>query len=309
MRTVRTIVVLTALALVAGLAAAGCAATPAPRADPPVPPASWPAGNAPVELVIQGAVDTELQPLLAALTERETIQIAAWTFWRGQLAGRRVVISRTEVGPVNAVAATTLAILHFRPRLIINQGTAGAADPALRVFDVVVGESTVDYGAFRSVHAEAGAGIDQRRWSPMSHRLRLDGKERIEFKTFPGDPAAVAAALATPNSRGRVVKGIVGSAFEFNREIDRLSWVHATYGAASEDMESAFAAGTAVGFGVPFLAIRMISDSEYYAPELQVVTGEYCAAFVLDVVARLGSQTTGRAPTPGSTPRLPPPAY
>lgn len=88
------------------------------------------------------------------------------------------MISRTEVGPINAVAATVLAIMHFRPRLLINQGTAGANDPDLKVFDIIAGESTVDYGAFRSEPAKPGEGIQLSRWSPMAHRLRLDGKAR-----------------------------------------------------------------------------------------------------------------------------------
>lgn len=253
-----------------------------------------PAGQAGLgaDLVVQGAVDSELQPLLAALEEKETIQIAAWTFWRGRIGTHRVVVSRTEVGPMNASVATALAIAHFRPALIINQGTAGALDPELRVFDIVVGESSVDYGAFRSTHADAGAGVDQARWTPMSTWLRTDGKERIEFKRFTGDGAAAQVALGTPNPRGRVVKGVIGSAFEFNREIDRLVWIRKTYGASSEDMESAFSAGAAAGFGTRFLAIRIISDSEYHAPEFQRIAGEYCAAFVLDVVKRL--------PTPGT---------
>lgn len=239
------------------------------------------------DIVIQGAVDAELQPLLAALTDKDTIQVASWTFWRGQIGGRRVVVSRTEVGPMNASVATTLAIVNFRPRLIINQGTAGALDPSLKVYDIVAGEATVDYGAFRSTHADAGAGVSQSRWTPMSHWLRLDGRERTEFKRFPGDADTLAAALATPNPHGRVVKGVIGSAFEFNREIDRLVWVNKTYGAVSEDMESAFAAGAAAGFGVRFLAIRMISDSEFYSPEVQWSAGERCATFVVGLVKQL----------------------
>jgi adenosylhomocysteine nucleosidase len=258
-------------------------------AAPQAPAAARPAADfaPPVDIVVQGAVDTELQPLLAALTGRETIQIAAWTFWRGQLGGKRVVVSRTEVGPMNASVATTLAIVNFRPRLIINQGTAGALEPSLTIYDIVAGEATVDYGAFRSSHADAGAGVSQARWTPLSHWLRLDGKERVEFKTFPGEPDALATVLGTPNPRGRVVKGVIGSAFEFNREIDRLVWVNKVYGAVSEDMESAFAAGAAAGFGVRFVAVRIISDSEFHSPEFQRIAGEYCAAFVVDVVKGL----------------------
>jgi adenosylhomocysteine nucleosidase len=264
---------------VAVASACGAARSPVPAARPPQPhPAA--------DIVVQGAVDSELEPLLAALAGREEIQVAAWTFWRGRIAGKTVVVSRTEVGPVNASTATTLAIVNFHPRLIVNQGTAGAAVQDLHLFDIVVGEATVDYGAFRSTHANAGAGVDLSRWTPMPHRLRLDGKDRLAFDRFPGDPAAVAAALRIPNPRGRVVSGVVGTAFEFNREVDRLVWMNRTYGVVSEDMESAYAAGTAAGFKTPFVAIRIISDSDFHADEFQPIAGEYCAAFVLAFIER-----------------------
>ncbi|MCK7496477.1 MAG: hypothetical protein MZW92_40405 [Comamonadaceae bacterium] len=107
---------------------------------------------------------------------REQIQIAAWTFWRGRIAGKTVVVSRTEVGPVNASTATTLAIVNFRPRLIINQGTAGAAMPDLEAVRHRGGggdRSTTGRSDRRT--AGAGAGVDLSRWTPMPHRLRLDG--------------------------------------------------------------------------------------------------------------------------------------
>ena len=151
----------------------------------------------------------------------------------------------------------------------------------------MVGEASVDYGAFRSTPAGAGAGVDLSRWTPMPHRLRPDGGDRIAFDRFPGDPAAVAAALAVANSRGRVVKGVIGTAFEFNREVDRLVWMNKTYGVVSEDMESAYAAGTAAGFRTPFVAVRIISDSEFQGTEFQPVAGEYCAAFVLELIRSL----------------------
>lgn len=283
---------LAAILLTALLWAVACATHSGPAATAPPPRATGPGGPAveSVDIVVQGAVDSELQPLLAALEGREQIQMAAWTFWRGRIGGRRVVVSRTEVGPINAVAATTLAIQRFKPRLIINQGTAGAADPTLRVFDIIVGEATADYGAFRSSHADEGEGVDQSRWRPMPHRFRLGGTEQLALLHIPGDPDAMTVALATPYARGRVLKGIIGSAFEFNREIDRLNWIRETYGVVSEDMESVYSAGASLGFVTPFLAVRIISDSEFYAPELQRIAGEYCAEFVVEVVKRIGAK-------------------
>ena len=102
------------------------------------------ADEPPGVLVVQGAVDYELQPLLDALEGRRSRQISAWTFWEGRIGAKQVVVSRTEVGPINAIAATVLGIDHYQPNLIINHGTAGAHNPELRLWDIVVGERTVD---------------------------------------------------------------------------------------------------------------------------------------------------------------------
>jgi adenosylhomocysteine nucleosidase len=145
----------------------------------------------------------------------------------------------------------------------------------------------VDYGAFRSSHADAGQGIAMSRWTPIYHRLRIDGKERKTFPRFAGDEETMRVAMETTYKRGRVVKGIIGSAFEFNKEIDRLAWARKTFGNVSEDMESAYAAGAAEGFKTRFLAIRIISDSEFHSPKLEEIAGEYCAAFVVEVIRKM----------------------
>ena len=195
------------IALVAGaLLALTVAAVPALQQPATVsrPPAD---DAAPVDIVVQGAVDSELRPLLAALSDKQEIQIAAWTFWRGRLAGKRVVVSRTEVGPMNASVATTLAIVTFHPRLIINQGTAGALEPSLKVYDIVVGRRDRGLRRVPIAHADAGAGVSQSRWTPTSHWLRLGGKQRVEFKQFPGDRPAIAAVLDTPLPAGAAGEG------------------------------------------------------------------------------------------------------
>jgi adenosylhomocysteine nucleosidase len=266
--------------------------------------ASWPQAPAAaaaratgaVDIVVQGAIDAEVDPLVASLSGARLIQIGAWTFWRGRVGSRDVVVSRTEVGPINAVAATTLAILTFHPKLIINQGTAGATVPDLRVLDIVVGEATVDYGGFRTRHTDAGGGSDQKSWTRMAHRLRFEGDERITLPVFPGDPDVMAVVLRQPYERGRLVKGIIGSAFQFNQEVDRLTWIHDTYDAVSEDMESAFAAGAALGLNTPFLAVRIISDSDFYNTGIHPNAAEYCATFVARLVGEVPLAFPAREP-------------
>jgi adenosylhomocysteine nucleosidase len=246
------------------------------------------------DLMVQGALDSELQPLLSALEGARQVQLDAWTFWTGRIAGKRVVISRTEVGPLNAAAATTLGIRYFHPRAIINQGTAGGHNRELHLWDIVVGERTTDFSGIEQTHGDAGTGIRPERWGPLHNHLRLDGRERVEFANFPGDPALVRAALRVPYARGRVVAGNVGSALRFTRESDMIDWVRRTYGTDSEDMESAYAGGVATAMHVPFVAVRIISNTEWEHPTYERVAGEYCAQFVLALTRILPKNTPRR---------------
>jgi nucleoside phosphorylase len=52
-------------------------------------------------------------------------------------------------------------------------------------------------------------------------------------------------------------------------------------------MESAFVAGAATVLGVPWVAIRIVSDSEYHHPTFERIAGQYCAEFVLEMVRSL----------------------
>jgi adenosylhomocysteine nucleosidase len=152
----------------------------------------------------------------------------------------------------------------------------------LHVFDIVVGDKTVDYSAFKSDHADAGAGIDPAHWAPLYHRIN-----GIQYRGFPGDAGLASVAEKTPYAKGKVIHGVIGSGFQYNRELDHLVWLHRTYGTDAEDMESVYVAGVAAGMQIPFLAIRILSDSEWNHPQLERSAGDYCAQFVAEVVRRL----------------------
>jgi adenosylhomocysteine nucleosidase len=237
--------------------------------------------------MVQGAVDGEIQPLLAALSGKAEVRIHAWTYWTGTIAGRKVVVARTGVGPINAVASTTLGVERFKPNAIINQGTAGAHNPELKLWDIVVGERTLDYSGWKSEHGDEGTGIRPDRWRPHAFTLHEPGGNVAQYNWFSGDRALIEAAMRLKNPRGRVKRGVIGSAFQFNREIDMLKALRGVFGTDTEDMESAYAAGAALALSTPLVAIRMISDSEFHHPTFERIAGKYCAEFVLQLVRQL----------------------
>ena len=227
-----------------------------------------------VDFLVQGALEAEIAVLRESLKGRREMREEAWTFWTGTIGRKSVVVSLTGVGPAQAAAATVVGAHVFRPRAVINQGTAGAHSRTLKLFDIVLGERTIDYSGYQSAHAEAGQGVDPRRWNP---RLRYQK----------GDSELLIAAQKMPNPHGKVVRGTIGSANQFNRELDFIDWAHNAFGTDSEDMESAYAHEVCTSLNMRFLAIRMISDTEWEHPQFERIAGTYCAEFVTALIRSL----------------------
>lgn len=241
-------------------------------------------------ILIQGAMDVEVNTLVAALQDKQALTVGSWTFWQGRLAGYPVVISRTEVGMANAAAATTLAIERFHPRLIINQGTAGGHDPALHRGDIVIGTKSFNMGAYRSDLTPAEQGVDPSKWHNFDVTMRLrDNGKLVEHASFAGDPELVGRALGMADRYhyGRVVAGIIGSADEWNRQVARINWLHQTYHTAAEEMETSSSALVAKAYQVPMVGIRVLSNSDLHGEEFDPNTAIHCQQFVIDYVNAL----------------------
>lgn len=118
-------------------------------------------------IVVQGAMPVEAEHFAQRLEDPREEQIGGWRFWHGTVDGYPVVVSETLKGMSNAAAATAIAATQFRPVAIINQGTAGGHDPALKVYDIVLGKYSVNLGAFKTPAKALGAGSDSRQWQPM----------------------------------------------------------------------------------------------------------------------------------------------
>jgi adenosylhomocysteine nucleosidase len=254
--------------------ASGCA--PAPVAQPPI--------------VVQGAMPVETDVLVNALAGTAEQHVQGWTFWTGTLDGYPVVVSKTQKGMTSAAAATALAIERYRPKAIINQGTAGGHDPNLHVLDIVVGTASVNIGAFKTGARAKGEGTDFAEWHPMD-LIRTEGSAGQDpnawvMHRFAGDPALLSAAAAAKTGYllGRVVEGVIGSSDVWNSELDRIQRMHDEFGTTVEEMETAAAAQVADMSRVPFLGIRVLSNNITNDGTYNGAAAAACQQYVLEVL-------------------------
>ncbi|HET7535095.1 MAG TPA: 5'-methylthioadenosine/S-adenosylhomocysteine nucleosidase [Candidatus Didemnitutus sp.] len=221
-----------------------------------------------VDVLLAAATDAELAPLVGQLAESHTESHVAWTFWTGKISGRKVALVRTEGDPLNAVAAVTLAIMRYQPKLVLTLGAARAHDPALHAGDIVVSEKFAAFDGMISPQKKIGEGSDATTWHPLPHPMMTSGEKETEMMMFPADAGALAVARQLPVARGRLVVGVLGSANQVNREADRIALLRRQWGTSCEDGESAHIAGCAFLLGAPVLGLRVIEGRDGEAAAL-----------------------------------------
>jgi adenosylhomocysteine nucleosidase len=251
-------------------------------------------------VIVQGAMQIEVDKLAGRLDNPIVEHVGGWTFWRGTLDGHPVIVSKTLKGMSNAAAATVLAVEHYHPRAIVNQGTAGGHDPGLHLYDIVVGASSVNIGSFKSRYRQAGRGSSPFDWMPLD-LTASDGSAGNDPNArkparFQADGPLLASARRAKSAytRGQVVEGVIGSSDVWNDEIDRVTWFHTTFGTAVEEMETASAAQIASLFNVPFLGIRVVSDNITNGGDYDPKTSEACEDYVYQVVKAYVAATPKR---------------
>ena len=246
---------------------------------------------------VMSAFAPELALLTGGLTGTSTHTLNGVKFTTGTLQGREVVLFLRGISVVNAAMTAQLALDHFNVERIVFSGIAGGVDPARHIGDVVIADRWGQYlehlyarkiedgwqttPFFEYPYANFGMMF------PRSITVTRAGAEAPETRFwFPVDDALLAAARAaaakvelerctvTDRCLQQVPEvvvggpGVSGGAFIDNAAFREYAFE--TFGARVLDMESAAVAHVAYANGVPFIAVRSLSDLAGGAGENQM---------------------------------------
>ncbi len=229
-----------------------------------------------IKLGIIGAMQVEVEALVAKL-EDKTEHRGSWiTFFEGRLEGLDVVIVQCGVGKVNAAMCAQSLIDRFGVTHLVNTGIAGSLNAGLDIGDLVVSRDAM-YHDFDCVHFGYEMG-------------RVPG---IDVVAFPADETMIrfAQTAAEAVNPGHVKLGRIASGDLFVAERSAKAAVIAKTGALCTEMEGAAIAQTAYRNGIPFVILRAISDkaddsAEMDYPTFEAIAAQRCAA-VTQTMARL----------------------
>lgn len=225
-------------------------------------------------VVVIVAMESErihLDALLPGITRKDH---DIWPTWSVDLADLPVVVIECGIGMVSAAAAAEHAITAWKPRAILNYGCTGAHSRDLLPGDVVIGTGLIHQGRMRFAPDGQIISLDVPFTVPGESEPRNDLACHPDLVTLAREAAGAVDLPAWPDERrvpaqpaGRAPQvriGPIASADVWVQDPSRLDAMHERTGSLCEDMEAAAIGQVATLHGVPFLAVKDISNSEFY---------------------------------------------
>lgn len=190
-----------------------------------------------MKIAIIAAMSKELALLLPMISEHSVVSVNGMAFHTGRIGKHEVVATECGIGKVNAAIGTLTLIDTFHPSMVINTGVAGGTGRGASILDVVIADKV----GYHDVWCGPGTEPGQASGCPMTFACPLGD----DF--FNGLGA----------KRGMVASGDI---FVSRREeVDHI--LDVCPDAVAVDMESASIAHVCWLKSVPFLCIRVISDT------------------------------------------------
>ena len=166
----------------------------------------------------------------------------------GRLGGNDIVLWQCGIGKVNAAVGTMRLVQEHHPDAIISTGLAGGIDPLMQVMDVLAATQSVYHDV------DCGSGLGCTRGQVQGLPERFDADPHLL------DHALHLSSLTSHLSPVRTGLICTGDQFITDRERQNTIKRHFPDGLAC-DMESAAIAQTCYLLKVPFLSLRVISDT------------------------------------------------
>lgn len=205
---------------------------------------------------ILSALSQEQRGLISLLQQPRKVTHASRDFWQGQLHGQPVVLGLSKIGKVAAATTSSALVERFGVGRIVFTGVAGGLGAGVNIGDVVVATDFVQ-------HDMDASPLFARYEVPLYGQTRFGCDVALSALLFQAASAALVTTTTLPGAQ--IHRGLIASGDRFVSGTDestalRTALAQAGHPALAIEMEGAAVAQVCHDYGIPFAAVRTISD-------------------------------------------------
>lgn len=192
-----------------------------------------------------GAMNVEVENLVAHMTDKQEKKIGMDMFVSGKLFGQEAVLAVCGPGKINAALCTQSMITNYHPVWVLNLGVAGAGEDGVSIGDMVVAEYAVQHDCDTSALGD-----------PVGLVSKLNVVE------LPCDKALHDALMdaASKVDGMKVHSGVIATGDQFIHTGEKRKAIHDLFDSKAVEMEGGAVAHACYVNGVPCGVLRSISD-------------------------------------------------
>lgn len=198
------------------------------------------------KIAILGAMEEEITPLLAKLSNIKETHYAGNIFYQAVFQDKELIIAYSQIGKVNASITATLLIEKFGTEILLFSGVAGALSPSLAIGDILIANKLcqydVDITAFGHAHGKIPGSEVFSTCDSKLINLALETAQELNLKVSQGTIATADKFLSGNNTQER-------------------EFIINEFKADAVEMEGAAVSYICNRLNIPCLIIRTISDT------------------------------------------------
>jgi adenosylhomocysteine/aminodeoxyfutalosine nucleosidase len=196
------------------------------------------------KLAIMGAMEEEIEPLLAHFKDVNIVEFADNKYYEVNYHGLEIVIAYSKIGKVFASLTAATMIEKFACDTLLFSGVAGGINPSLKIGDLIIADKLcqhdLDITAFGHPHG----------FVPGGDVFVETSKELRE-----------AAIKVASNNGLKVLEGTIATGDQFVHSTEKKEFIESTFQADALEMEGASVAVVCKALDVPCFILRAISDT------------------------------------------------
>jgi adenosylhomocysteine/aminodeoxyfutalosine nucleosidase len=196
------------------------------------------------KLAIMGAMEEEIEPLLAYFDKVNVVEYANNKYYEVNYNGLDIVIAYSKIGKVFASLTASTMIEKFGCDTLLFSGVAGGINPKLKIGDLIIADKLCQHDLDITAFGHPNGFV------PGGSVFVETSKELRE----------VAIKVAAANNL-KVLEGTIATGDQFVHSNEKKEFIETTFKADALEMEGASVAVVCDALNVPCFILRAISDT------------------------------------------------